>query len=189
MKILRQKDPYPRYRVSRILVISMLAAGCMPAMAETLSIVRPATYANRENVREAVRKECEPEVRLPVVIQEEAIKRTAIQDSVLTDHPTAQTGGLAMAVTILGLEVPHGTGFSSARRTLRVKTVLYRNGTMVGEYDRFSEAQGSISFVQKVFRIRKACDYVDHLIRDASRNTVERFMLMKLLPEAVSKPH
>jgi hypothetical protein len=182
-----QKEPRPHFPGYRMAATIVLAAGCVPVMAETLHIARLAAYANPEKVRIEVRKECEPEIRLPAVIQEEIIKRTAIQNAVLTNHPIVETDGLTMAVTILGLEIPHGTGFSSEKRTLRIKTVLYRNGAVVGEYDRFSEVRGTINFAQAVFRIRKACDYVDYLVSDASRNTVERFMLMKLLPEAVSK--
>jgi hypothetical protein len=172
-----------------VAAFAILAGGCMSSSAETLSIATLATFAAPEDVRVEVRKECEPEVRLPLVMKEEIINRTAIQKPVLIEMPTNPPDGLAMTVTILGLDIPRGAGFSSEKRTLRILTVLHRNGSRVAEYDRFSEVQGSIGFIQAVFHIRKACDYVDYLVRDASKNTVERFKLMKLLPESASKPH
>jgi len=174
--------------VLRFTAIAILTGGCMSASAEMLSIAKLATYANPEDVRVEVRKECEPEVRLPIVMKEEVVNRTAIQNPVLVENPKNQLGGLTMTVTVLGLDIPRGAGFSSEKRTLRVLTVLYRNGSRVAEYDRFSEVQGSIGFIQSVFHIRKACDYVDYLVRDASKNTVERFKLMRLLPEVASEP-
>ncbi len=172
-----------------VAAMAILAGSCTSASAETLSIAKLATYANPEEVRVEVRKECEPEARLPLVMQEEIINRTAIQSPLLMEKPMNQPDGLAMTVTILSLDIPRGAGFSSEKRTLRMLTVLYRNGSRAAEYDRFSEVQGSIGFIQAVFRIRKVCDYVDYLVRDASKNTVERFKLMKLLPEAASMQH
>lgn len=169
-------------RVPRLVALIIVAGGNLPTHAETLHIRKLATYANPERVRQQVREECTPEVMLPVVMREEIISRTAIQNVVLTDRQSAENEGLTMTLSILSLELPHGAGWTSEKRSLRLKTVLFRGGVVVADIDHQSDARGAGNFFQKTFRIRKSCHYVEHLVRDASKNTVERFKLMQVLP-------
>lgn len=164
----------------------VIAGGNTPVIAETIYIGKLATYVNPERVRQQVREECAPEVMLPVMMREEIISRTAIQNVILTDRQSADNEGLTMTLSILSLELPHGAGWTSEKRSLRLKTVLFRDGVVVTDTDHQSDARGAGNFFQKTFRIRKSCHYVQHLVRDASKNMVERFKLMKILPDVES---
>lgn len=169
-----------------LVVLLAIAGGNTPVTAETMYIGKLATYVNPEWVRPQVREECAPEVMLPVVMREEIINRTAIQNVVLMDRQSAENEGLTMTISILSLELPHGAGWTSEKRSLRLKTVLFRGGVLVADTDHQSDARGAGNFFQKTFRIRKSCHYVQHLVRNASKNTVERFKLMKVLPDVES---
>ena len=175
-----------RGHVIRLLAMVVFAGSGMPAAGETLYLGKLAAYANPARVRAQVREECTPEITLPAALREEMLRRTAIQEVEFTDNLPMVTNGLAMTVAIVSLDIPPGTGWNSAKRSLRVKTILYRDGVVVAQTDLDADSRGAGNFVQKVFRIRKSCDYLERLIRDVSRNTVERMKLLKALPTTVA---
>jgi len=169
-------------RVPRLVALIIVAGGNLPTHAETLHIRKLATYANPERVRQQVREECTPEVMLPVVMREEILKRTSVQDVVLIEDLSAVREGLAMEISILSLHAPPGSGWTTEKRFMRVKTVVYRNGVVAGEYVRYLDTQGGGDLLKKLFKNRNTCQIVERLERDISEATVERFKVMKVLP-------
>lgn len=153
-----------------------------PVTAETLYIGKLASYAAPQKVREKVRTECMPEVQLPLIMREEIIKRTSIQEVVPTDELSALKSKLTMEFSILSLNIPPSAGWTSEKRTMKVKSVVYRNGVMAGEYIRYADSQGGGNLLN-----RSACEIVERLERNISVQTAEWLKTMNLF-QAVPSP-
>lgn len=134
---------------------------------QTLYIGNTASYANPKKVREKVREECTPETQLPIVMREEIQKRTSIQQVVPTDEPSAMNG-LVVTFSILSLNIPPSAGWTTEKRSMKVKSTVYRDRAMVNEYVRYADAQGG----GRLFN-RSACQIVERLTRDIGEHTAE----------------
>ena len=170
----------PRSRSYFLWLISpvVFVSGNTPVAAETLYISKLASYVAPAKVREKVRTECTPEVELPQVMREEILKRTSIQQVVPTDEPSTLKNGLAITFSILSLNIPPSAGWTTEKRTMKVKSVVYRNGVMVAEYVRYADTQGGGNLFN-----RSACQIVERLTRDISTHTAE-WLTVKILQEA-----
>jgi hypothetical protein len=164
--------------------LALFFAGYTSVSAETMHIKKVATYADTTQVRQELRAECKLDTLLPEMMREEVLNRTSIRNVVLMDDLPGKTAGLAMELSILDLKIPPATGWTTEIRALKVKSVIYRDGNIASEYVRNAQTQGGGNMFRKLFKNRNSCQVVDRLARDVSEQTVERFKLMKLLPEA-----
>ena len=175
------KKSHRRSHVLWLIALLVFVGGNTPVTAETLYISKLASYTAPEKVREKVRTECTPEIQLPLVMREEIMKRTSIQQVVPTDEPSAVKNGLAITFSILSLNIPPGAGYNTEKRTMKVKSVVYRNGAMAAEYVRYSDHQGGGGKFGP-----GACTDVERLARDIGVHTAGWLMTMKLFQEAAS---
>lgn len=152
--------------------------GDIASATQTLYIGNTASYANLKKVREKVREECAPEMLLPMVMREEILKRTPIQEAVPTSEPSAVKNGVVITFSILSLNIPPGAGWTTEKRSLKVKTVIYRNGSMVDEYVRYAATQGGGNLVN-----RGTCQIVERLVRIVSVHTAEWLTTINLFQE------
>ena len=141
--------------------------------AQTFYISKTASYENIKKVRQIVREECAPEARLPLVMGEEIQKRISIQ-VVATDESPPTKNGLAITFSILRLNMPPAAGWTTEKRIIRVKSIVYRNGVMVAENISYADTQGGGRLLN-----RMTCQIVDDLIRNVSVQTAEWFMAKK----------
>lgn len=176
------KQSHRRGHALWLVVMAGIVGGNTPVTAETLYINKLATYANADKVREKVRAECTPETQIPIVMREQIIKRTSIQHVVLTDESPTKRDGLAIDISILSLNVTPGAGFTTEKRSMRVKSVVYRNGIMAAEYVRYSESQGGGGLFN-----RGTCTIVERLARDIGERTADWLKTAKLFQEGSSK--
>jgi len=112
-----------------------------PSSADPLYINKVAPYLFPEKVSEAVRAECGLPQRLPESIRKEIIDRAGFGDVVLTDDPLPGDKKLALMVSIVNVAAPHGGGWSTGTKFVKIKATLYRNGQVTGEFAR--SASGS----------------------------------------------
>lgn len=173
--------------VPRLIVLLLLFNGCLPAFAENMYINRVAAYADTVRVREEVRDECKPDVLLPSLMREEILNRTSIASVILAEDLSGKKDGFVMELSILDMQTPPAASWTTEMRVLKVKSVLYRDGRVAGEYIRNSKLQGGGSWFKKLFKNRNSCQIVERLAREVSEQTVERFKLIKLLPEPTPK--
>lgn len=146
----------------------VFVGGDVAMAAQTLYIGKTASYENIKKVREKVREECAPETQLPLVMREEILKRTSIQQVVPTDESSAVKNGLSVTFSIISLNIPPSAGWTTEKRTMKVKSVVYRNGAMVGEYVRYADTQGGGNLFN-----RSACQIVERLARDIAVHSAE----------------
>ena len=170
-----------RNHILWFMALPVFIGGNAPVAAQTLYIGKPAVYVNLGKVREKVRTECVPEVQLPVVMYEEILKRTSIQQIVLTDELSAMKNELAIKVLILSLNIPPSAGWTTEKRTMKVKSVVYRNGAMVAEYVHYADTQGGGHLFN-----RGTCQIVERLARDIGVHTAEWLKARKLFQEVPS---
>lgn len=171
------------------MVLAVFVVESMPVHAATLYISKSAMYEQDNHAREKVINECVPEALIPAVMREEILSRTNIQDVVLTDNLPLQKESLAMGISILSLKIPPGAGWSTEKRFIKIKSVLYRDGVIAAEIERYSDVYGGGNVIDKVFKIRGSCHVVEHLARDAIAYTVERFKAMNLLHTYIPATH
>lgn len=170
-----------RSHILWLVAVLVFVGGNTPVAAQTLYTSKLATYANPEKVREKVRTECMPEVQLPIVMREEILKRTSIQHVVPTNELSALKNELAIKFLILSLHIPPSAGWTTEKRTMKVKSVVYRNEVMVAEYIRYADTQGGGGLFN-----RSACTIMERLARDIGVHTAEWLKAKKLFPEAPS---
>jgi hypothetical protein len=163
--------------------LALFFAGHTPVSAETMYIKKVASYADTARVRVEVREECKPELLLSTMMREEILNRTSISKVVLTDDAPGKKDGLAMELSILDVKTPPATSWTTEMRVLKVKSVIYRDGNITAEYVRNAQTPGGGSMFKKVFKNSNSCQVLERLAREVSEQTVERFKLMKLLPE------
>lgn len=165
------------------LLALLITIGANPTVvAQTLYISKLATYATPEKIREKVRTECVPEVQLPIVMHEEILKKTSTQQVELADELSALKKELAIKFMILSLNIPPSAGWTSEKRSMKVKTVVYRDGTMVAEYVRYADNQGG----GKLFLNRSACQIVERLARDVGTHTAQWLKTKQFLQDSPS---
>ncbi len=174
------KKPRSRSQVWWLIAPVVFVGGNTPVAAQTLYISKLATYAAPERVREKVRTECMPEVQFPLVMREEILKRTSIQQVEPTDEQSVVNNELAMKFLILSLNIPPSAGWTTEKRTMKVKSVVYRNGVLVAEHVRYADTQGG----GKLFFNRSTCQIVERLTRDIGVHTAEWLKASKLFQEA-----
>lgn len=154
--------------IAWFLALLVFVGGTVALAAPTLSISKTASYENIKKVREKVREECTPETQLPMVMREEILKRTPTQEAVLTDDLSTDKNGLMLQLQILSLNIPPSAGWTSEKRTMKVKSVVYRNGAVAGEYVRYADTQGGGHLFN-----RSACQIVERLARDIAVHSAE----------------
>lgn len=168
--------------VPRLIALALFVGSNTPVAAQTLYISKLATYAAPEKIREKVRTECMPEVQLPIVMREEILKGTSNHQVVSTDDLSAVKNELAIDLLILSLNIPPSAGWTTEKRSMKVKSVVYRNGTMVAEYVRYADNQGG----GKSFLNRSACQIVERLARDIGAHTAKWLKAKKFLQDGPS---
>lgn len=157
-----------RCSIAWLLVPIAFVGGDVAIAGQTLYISKTASYEDLKKVREKVRQECTPETQLPMVMREEILKRTSIQQVVPTDEPSVVKNGLAVTFSIISLNIPPSAGWTTEKRTMKVKSVVYRNGAIVGEYVRYADTQGGGNLFN-----RSACQIVERLARDIAVHSAE----------------
>ena len=175
------KKPRSPSHVPWLIALVVFVGGNTPVAAQTLYISKLATYAAPEKIREKVRTECMPEVQLPIVMREEILKGMSNHQVVPTDDLSAVKNELAIEFLILSLNIPPSAGWTTEKRTMKVKSVVYRNGVMAAEYIRYAETQGG----GKLFN-RSACQIVERLARDIGAHTAKWLKAKKFLQDGPS---
>lgn len=164
------KRPRLSGSVAWLIVPLLFARGDIASAVPILYIGNTASYANLNKVREKVREECAPDTQLPIMMREEIQKRTSLQQIMPTDEPSAMKNGLAITFSILSLNIPPSAGWTTEKRSMKVKSIVYRDGAVVNEYVRYADDQGG----GRLFN-RSACHIVETLTRDIAEHTAEWF--------------
>jgi hypothetical protein len=138
----------------------MLAAVHFPVHADTLYIGKVAAYRDASKVRQAVREECRMDTQLPGMIRHAIGKLSLFPEINLIDEPLADNHKYALIVTIVSLDAPPGGGWSSSPKFMKIKAVLYRNGTATEEFVQSARA-GHGATMYKHFLSN--CQIVDRL--------------------------
>ena len=176
------KKPRSPSHVPWLIALVVFVGGNTPVAAQTLYLSKLASYAAPEKVREKVRTECMPEVQLPIVMREEILKGVPSQQVVPTDDLSSVKNGLAIEFLILSLSLPPSAGWTTEKRSMKVKSVVYRNGAMVAEYVRYADNQGGGKLVFN----RSACQIVERLARDIGAHTAKWLKAKKFLQDGPS---
>lgn len=146
----------------------VLVGGDLASATQTLYITNTASYENIKKVREKVREECTPETQLPIVMREEIQKRISIQQILPTDEPSEVKNGLAITFSIVSLNIPPSAGWTTEKRSMKVKSIVYRDGAIINEYVRYADSQGG----GRLFN-RSSCHIVERLTRDIGEHTAD----------------
>lgn len=175
-----------RGSIAWFLVPIVFVGGGVAMGEQTLYISKTASYENPKKVREKVREECAPETQFTMMMREEILKRTSIQEVVLTDEPTTVKNGLAVTFSILSLNIPPSAGWTTEKRSMKVKSVLYRKGIIADEYVRYADAQGG----GRLFN-RSACQIVEGLERDIAGHSAEwiKVKILQATPPTTPSSH
>ena len=164
----------PEPRFFRLLLqfgVAMMLVGIqLPAVADTLYISKVTTYRNADRVQPVVREECQMDVRLPTIIRREIEKLSLFSGIALVDDPLANHRGLALIVTIVSLDLSRGGGWSTSPKFMKIKAVLYKDGTMVEE---FSPSARITHRVELHKSMRSNCHIAEDLAEEVSEEVAK----------------
>jgi len=152
----------------------LLAFGLpLTAMADSLHIKKVAEYRNADKVQKVLRDECQIDIRLPQIIQDEVEELSLFNNVSLIEDPLTVPHGFALVASIITLEAPAGAGWSTATKFLKVKAILYRDRQNIGEFVRAERVVGSNDPIKNATKYRGNCRIAEHLAGEISEQLAE----------------
>ncbi len=122
-----------------VVLLSLIASGCAPS---NLIIKKTAAFEQGIDVQENIRKECELEERLPLVVQK--VARRYYSEVTLQDQIPASTPDQVLTMKITDVIAEKRHGVLSGRKSIVAEGVLTQNGKVIGTFTDLRQSGGAM---------------------------------------------